>query len=226
MKNKFLILTSALILTVISANSQSNGISFGLRGGVDLQNFNGKDLNGDNLTLGIVPRFNIGAVAGIPIAPDFYFQPGLFFTTKGAKSKDQFLGMEMSVEFNLTYIEMPLNLLYKPVLGNGHFFLGFGPYLAYGIGGKAKFDINNVSTEEKIEFTKDYESLNPYDWKYFKPFDFGGNLFFGYELKSGISIQINTRLGLAKINAENKTLSGNKSEFRNTGYGMSLGFNF
>lgn len=225
MKNKVLLLTTALLLFEFSANAQTTGISFGLRGGVNLQNINGKDIDGDKLTLGLVPRFNLGVVAGIPIAPDFYFQPGLFFTTKGAKSKDQFLGMDMSVEYNLTYIEMPLSFLYKPVLGDGHFFLGFGPYLAYGIGGKAKFNINNVSTEEKIEFTNEYEGLNPYDWKYFKPFDFGGNLFFGYELKSGISLQLNTQMGLAKINADNKTLSG-KSEFRNTGFGLSLGYNF
>lgn len=226
MKNKILLLTTVLLLFVFSANAQTTGISFGLRGGVNLQNINGKDLNGDKLTLSLVPRFNLGVVVGIPIAPDFYFQPGLLFTTKGAKSKDQFLSMDMSVEYNLTYIEMPLSFLYKPVLGDGHFFLGFGPYLAYGVGGKSKFNINNISTEEKIEFTNEYESLNPYDWKYFKPFDFGGNLFFGYELKSGISLQLNTQMGMAKINAENKTLSGNKSEFRNTGFGLSLGFNF
>jgi hypothetical protein len=226
MKNKTLSLIAALILLGGFAYSQNTGTSFGLRGGVNLQNINGKDLNGDKLELNMVLRFHLGAVIGIPVAPNFYFQPGLMFTTKGAKSKDQFLGMDMSVAYNISYLELPLSFVYKPVLGNGHFFLGFGPYLAYGIGGKAKFTIESTSTEEKIVFTKEYESLNPYDWKYFKHLDYGGNLFFGYELNNGISFQVNTQLGFAKINAENITLPGNKSEFRNTGYGLSIGYNF
>lgn len=226
MKNKTFFLLAFLMLFGISANAQDNGISFGLRGGVNMQNFNGKDLNGDKLEMTMVPRFNVGIVLGIPVAPEFYFQPGLMFSTKGAKSASEFLGLDMSAEYNISYIELPLNFLYRPVLGNGHFFLGFGPYVAYGFGGKAKLSFENSSTEENIVFANEYQSLNPYDWKYFRHFDYGANLFFGYELKSGLSIQLNTQLGLAKINADNTTLPNNKSEFRNTGYGIALGFNF
>ena len=213
-----------LFFTLVSS-AQSTGISFGLRGGLNLQNINGKDMDGDKLTMSMVPRFHIGAVVDIPIAPDFYFQPGILFTTKGAKSKSDFLGMAMAVEYNLSYFELPLNFLYKPVVGKGHFMLGFGPYIAYGIGGKANFTIDNTTAEEKIVFTNEYSSIDPYDLKYFRHFDFGGNLFFGYEFNSGLSFQVNTQLGLAKINAENTDVS-TETEFRNTGFGLSLGYNF
>ena len=226
MKNKILFLLAALMLFGVSAKSQTTGTSFGLRGGANLQTINGKDLNGDKLDLSMVPRFHVGIVASIPVAPDFYFQPGLLYSTKGAKSESDFLGLDMAVEYNISYVELPLSFLYRPALGNGHFFLGFGPYIAYGIGGKAKFTIDDTSTEDKIVFGNEYESLNPYDWKYFKNFDYGANLFFGYELKSGLSIQLNTQLGLAKINATNTTYPDNKTEFRNTGFGLSLGYNF
>jgi len=152
MKKNILILTAFILMLGFSAKAQMDGISIGLRGGVDFQTFNGKDMNNDALKFSMVPRFNLGVTADIPVAPDFYFQPGLLFTTKGAKSKDKFLGMDMSAEYNLSYIELPLSLLYKPMLGNGHFILGFGPYLAYGVGGKVKYEINNVSTDEKIVF--------------------------------------------------------------------------
>ena len=226
MKNKTYLLLAILMLFGISANAQNTGISFGLRGGVNMQNINGKDLSGDKLELSMVPRFNAGIVVGIPVAPEFYFQPGLMYSAKGAKAKSEFLGLAMAAEYNISYIELPLNFLYKPVLGNGHFFLGFGPYVAYGFGGKASFTIDGTSTETNIVFANEYQSLNPYDWKYFRRLDYGANLFFGYELKSGLSIQLNTQLGLAKINSANTTLPNNKSEFRNTGYGIALGYNF
>lgn len=226
MKKNILILTAFILMLGFSAKAQMDGISIGLRGGVDFQTFNGKDMNNDALKFSMVPRFNLGVTADIPVAPDFYFQPGLLFTTKGAKSKDKFLGMDMSAEYNLSYIELPLSLLYKPMLGNGHFILGFGPYLAYGVGGKVKYEINNVSTDEKIVFVNEFESANPQDMKYFRALDFGGNLFFGYELLSGISVQLNTQLGLAKINADNTLAPDSKTAFKNTGVGLSVGYIF
>ena len=225
MKIKTFFFLALLLISGIRANSQDTGISFGLRGGVNMQNINGKNLTGDKLELNLVPRFNFGAVVGIPISPEFRFQTGVMYSAKGAKAKSDFLGLDMAAEYNISYIEMPFNFLYRPVLGNGHFLLGFGPYVAYGFGGKAKFTVNNTSTEEKIVFTNEYQNINPYDWKYFRHMDYGGNLFFGYELNSGLSLQLNTQLGMAKINSENTTFN-NDLEFRNTGYGLSLGFNF
>ena len=228
MKNKILVLATAMLLFGLIANSQSTGLSFGLRGGLSMQNINGKDLNGDKLTMSMVPRFHAGVVVGIPVAPEFYFQPGLMFSTKGAKSESDFLGLGMSAEYNISYIEMPLNFVYKPAIGNGHFMLGFGPYIGYGIGGKATFKILSSTYEEDIIFEKEFESPSDSDhkdWAHFKSLDYGGNIFFGYELSGGLSVQVNAQLGLAKINAENTSLS-TKSEFRNTGFGLSLGYNF
>lgn len=226
MKNTTFFFLTLLLLCGIRASSQDSGLSFGLRGGVNLQTISGKDLVGDKLELNLVPRFNVGAVVGIPIAPEFMFQTGLMFTTKGAKSKSDFLGLDMAAEYNISYIEMPLNFLYRPVLGNGHLLLGFGPYVAYGFGGKAKFSVDNISSDEKIVYVNEYQSVNPFDMKYFRHMDYGGNLFFGYEMNSGLLIQLNTQLGLAKINAENTSYPADESEFRNTGYGISVGFNF
>ena len=226
MKTKILIAATIILLWSSSAKAQDEGFSIGIRAGLNVQNINGKDLTGDKLELNLVPRFHAGVVAEIPVAPEFYFQPGLLFTTKGAKSDNEFLGIDMSAEYNLSYLELPLSFVYKPQLGEGHFFLGFGPYISYGIGGKAKFNVQNVSTEDDIVFEKEYESLNPAQWKYFKSLDFGGNIFFGYELVNGLSLQLNAQLGLAKINSENTAVPDEDAEFRNTGFGLSLGYNF
>ena len=226
MKNKVIILGAVMLMLALTANSQSTGLYFGLRGGLNMQNINGKDMTGDKLTMTMVPRFHVGAVVGIPIAPEFYIQPGLLFSTKGAKSESDFLGLDMSADYNLSYIEMPLNFVYRPALGNGHFLLGFGPYVGYGILGKATFEVGSITHEEDIIFEREFESSSDHkDWAHFKSLDYGGNIFFGYELSGGLLVQINAQLGLAKINADNTTIS-TKSEFRNTGFGFSLGYNF
>ncbi|HEY3369775.1 MAG TPA: porin family protein [Prolixibacteraceae bacterium] len=225
MKSKNLFLIAILVMFGFSAMSQSEGISFGLKGGVNFQNINGKDASGDKLEFDMVTRFNAGVVVEIPVAPEFYFQPGLLYTTKGAKASKDFLGVGTSGEYNLSYIELPLNLLYKPLLGKGHLLLGFGPYVAYGLGGKAKFEIGNVSEERDIVFANDYTSPSHYG-QYFKRLDYGGNLFFGYELANGISLQLNTQLGMAKINADNTTYPNDDTSFKNTGFGLSLGYMF
>jgi len=79
MKNKNLFLIAVLIIFRFSAMSQTEteGISFGIRGGVNFQNINGKDQSGDKLELDMVTRFNAGVVCQIPVATEFYFQSGL-----------------------------------------------------------------------------------------------------------------------------------------------------
>ncbi len=95
------------------------------------------------------------------------------------------------------------------MLGNGYFMLGFGPYLAYGVGGK------------NIEFKKDIGSGDPD--RTFKPFDAGGNLFFGYELAGGLFLQLDTQFGMVNIYPDS---SNSDKTVRNTGYGLSLGYRF
>ena len=225
MKNKNLFLIAVLVMFGLSAVSQTEGIHFGLKGGVNFQNINGKDASGSKLKLDMLTGFNAGAVVEIPVAPEFYFQSGLSYIIKGAKAPKDFLAPGTTGQYKLSYLELPLNFLYKPLLGKGHLLLGFGPYVAYGLGGKAKLVTPLGSSEQNIVFAKSYSSALPYG-QYFKRMDFGGNLFFGYELSNGISVQLNTQLGLAKINADNTTYPKEKTSFKNTGFGLSLGYMF
>jgi len=229
MKNKNLFLIAVLMMFGFTAMSQTEteGISFGLRGGVNFQNINGKDATGDKLELDMKTGFNAGVVVEIPVAPEFYFQSGLLYTTKGAKAPEGFLGAGTTGEYKLSYIELPLNFLYKPLLGTGHLLLGFGPYVAYGLGGKAKFDSPLGSLEQDIVFENEYTSAsNDHYGASFKRMDYGANLFFGYELSNGISLQLNTQFGLAKINADNTTHPEDDTSFKNTGFGLSVGYMF
>lgn len=225
MKNKIFFTIVTILILTMPAISQTT--SLGLRGGLNMQNINGKDISGDALEMKMIPGFHIGLVVDVPIATDFWFQPGLLFSTKGAKSDGDFLGLGYSTKYNLSYIELPLNLVYKPILGDGHFFIGFGPYIGYAISGKATFEVGSLTTEQDITFEKEFNSSSDQDdWASFKRLDYGGNLFFGYQFDFGFSVQLNTQLGLAAINSENLSMTDSKATFRNTGFGLSLGYNF
>ena len=206
MKNKILSIAIILVLSASFAIAQEKGnMSFGILGGVNFQNLNGKLSSGDKLENDMLLGFHGGVNVQIPIAPEFYFQPGLMFATKGAKSTSNILGAEFTDEIKINYIEMPLNLVYKAALGNGFFMLGFGPYLAYGISGKQVFAGKDLTFERGVEYDA---------------FDAGGNIFAGFETAGGLFLQLDTQFGMLDIDPDDKTTA------KNTGFGLSLGYRF
>jgi hypothetical protein len=204
--------------------STSSRTSFGIRAGINFQNINGEDSEGKKLNNDLMVGYNVGVNAEFPIAPDFYFQPGLMFSAKGAQEKTEILGRTIKSSINLGYIELPLNFLYKPLLGNGHLILGFGPYVAYGITGKVKYEGGDGSFESDIEF-KNKTSIDG-DAFVIRPLDAGANILFGYEFASRLSFQLNAQLGLLNIQPEYAVGDMGDAKMNNTGFGLSLGYRF
>ncbi|RYG47970.1 MAG: PorT family protein [Chitinophagaceae bacterium] len=163
--------------------------------------------------------FLAGVNAEIPVGIDFYLQPGVVYAIKGTKIDNN------DAKVNLSYIEVPVNFLYKPAVGTGHVLLGFGPYVAFGIGGKIKPDNgNDVDVEFKNTITQ--AEAAPGYGSYFKKIDAGGNLLFGYEMANNLSIQLNAQLGMVKINPKIEGVSSDESSWKNTGFGVSVGYRF
>src|SRR5688572_14391250 len=84
--------------------------TFGIRAGANFQNINGKDFNNNNLENKLKTGFHASVNAEIPVGTGSYLQPGILFTTKGAK-------LQNGDEVKLSYVEVPVNFIYKPVLG-------------------------------------------------------------------------------------------------------------
>jgi hypothetical protein len=208
MKTRLLTIALLLILSAplaVAQTAERGKTSFGILGGVNFQNLNGKLSSGDKLENDMLLGFHAGVNIQIPLAPEFYFQPGLMFAVKGAKNTTTILGADFTDETKINYIELPLNLVYKGALGNGFFMLGFGPYLAYGISGKRIIAGDSFTIESGV----DYDA-----------FDAGGNIFAGYEMASGIFLQLDTQFGMVNINPDDKPTT------KNTGFGLSLGYRF
>ncbi len=219
MKTKLfsVILILLLAAPMLSAQSEKGKTTLGILGGVNFQNLNGKDAVGDKLENGLIFGFHGGVNVQIPLVPDFYIQPGLLFSTKGANVTPD----ATDIKHKLSYLELPVNFMYKGALGSGHVMLGFGPYLGYAIAGNV---VDNNGNKVKIEFENEVASVGTAT--YYKPLDLGGNIFFGYELEMGLFFQFNAQLGMIKINPDYTALPNSKAAVKNTGFGISAGYRF
>ncbi len=231
MKTKMFAVIAAAMLSVASLQAQ---VSFGAVAGPNFQNMTGKDHYGDKLENGLIVGFHAGVKANLPIATDFFFQTGLLYSCKG--SKNDFLSIatkstasDLNTTTRIGYIELPLNLLFRPEFGNGHILLGFGPYVALGITGKQVLEYDNYSYEQKIKFSNriSWDEYWDMDHAYYRPFDAGANIFAGYELEMGLFFHLNAQLGLLKINPEIEDEEvADEAAYKNTGFGISVGYNF
>jgi len=223
MKTKVVAFTSALLLGAFISQAQTTTATatmgkttFGIRAGVNFQNVTGEAIDGKDLDNKLKAGFNVGVNAEIPIAPEFYLQPGLLFSTKGAKTDGS---PERKV--NINYLELPVNFVYKPVLGTGNLLLGFGPYAALAVGGKYKVGDNDFD----LKFDNEVVANSVDAPRTLKRFDFGANFLAGYEFSSKVSAQLNAQLGLVKINPKYTGVS-NDAKAKNTGFGVSVGYRF
>lgn len=225
MKKRLLSLAAILLLLPLALQAQ---MEFGVQGGVNFANLTGKDSNGDKVDMfDVTLGFHMGAFVRIPIAPDFYFQPGVFYSMKGAQIAEMATkaASDDNMVWHLSYIEVPMNILFNPQLGSGHLLLGFGPYVAYGIGGKAKYQ----DYEADIKFDGDVTTGEYTDEEVnmvFKPFDAGANIFVGYELPMGLFVQFETQLGLLNMIPKYDGEDSGDAKLNNTGFGLSAGFRF
>lgn len=190
--------------------------TFGIRAGVNFQNINGKNRSGDKLENDIATGFHAGVNAEVPLGTGFYLQPGVLYSQKGTE-------FDNDNQVKLNYIEVPVNFVYKPVLGTGRMLLGFGPYVGFGLGGKVK----TAGTERDVEYEKTVNSSSPsLTAGVYKGIDGGANLLAGYEFARNLSFQVNAQLGLVNINPEFQGAANDESKWRHTGFGLSLGYRF
>jgi hypothetical protein len=208
--------------TTGSTKTSTSPVSFGLRAGVNFQNLNGKDADGDDLDNKLATFFNAGINVELPIAPDFYIQPGVVYTMKGAKADNE------NFKAKISYLDVPVNFVYKPMLGSGKLILGVGPYIGFGLGGNISYDNNNISVKKDIEFknetsTADYAASGG---AMVKRIDAGGNLLFGYEFANKLSVQLNAQLGMINIMPKLSDAPDADGSLKHTGFGVSLGYRF
>ncbi len=211
MKIRMMSLAIIAVLFSVTTFAQSSKPSVGIRAGVNFSTIDNKDEAYKNE---LMTGFNAGLNVEIPLGSSFYVQPGVLYSTKGVRYTDK-------SNFRLGYLEVPLNFIYKPALGSSNLLLGFGPYAAWGVRGRTQ---NSTGDKVDIDYDADYNPLVPATM--IKRFDAGGNLLAGIEFANKISLQLNGQLGLINIHKASDDNTPDDLKWKNTSWGVSLGFRF
>lgn len=231
MRNNKLCASIFLLFLITTFSIASAQTKIGIRTGVNFSNAIMKMENGDKGETESIPGFHLGLTVDIPVAGDFYVQPAALYSAKGFKQKGKGFGYSDDFKADVSYLEVPINLLYKPKLAGGNLILGAGGYLGYGTGGKWKSasgvligDIQ-IGDSGDIIFQNDASKGEFGTYLYGKPLDYGANFLVGYELFSQYSIQFNGQGGLANLQTEFNGIKG-RGKIKNQGFGISLGYKF
>ena len=145
------------------------------------------------------PGIAFGYSVTSPIGKVFQLQPGLNFVQKGGKSdeRDSAYGVSYKDTIVLNYFELPLNFLYHSTKKLKGFFIGAGPVVSMGIGGKERgstyFDNGQSSSSlTAISFGGSKENE-------FCLFEFSVNGITGYSFSNGLSVAFNYNKGFSNL---------------------------
>ncbi len=234
MKNRAtFILICLLVCFAKNTFAQKKPLSFGIKAGVDLSTAFVNDVSESKFRTG----YQAGITVEYSLIEKISIQSGLFFSTKGSKQEDlrvnNYVGgtPDYTHTFNQQYLELPVYAAYRMAISDKtNLVLGFGPYFAYGIGGKTKQKLNNGTwsngvTEIQWDTFGDGVFDENRDWLHgesLNRFDFGAGIkadleYCKYILGLGITSSI--------INIAN-TQEYEDLKYRNFNINVSLGYKF
>lgn len=174
-------------------------------------------------TKGLIgPR--IGGIADLDLGAHIYLQPGIFFSSMGAKRNYSYNYHDTSEAINetlrLNYIQVPINVLYKTGhQGDNRFFFGAGVYFAELVGGKDQAnDIVDSGTGHTYPVNITFSPRN----NSVASFDLGVNVMLGYEMSTGGYIRAFYSLGVRDLSLDSDYGETDK----NYAGGVSIGYFF
>jgi hypothetical protein len=134
-------------------------------------------------------RFSIGGFADIPLSgQQFSIRPKLLF------SREAYTPVLFGdkTPFAISYLNLPIPVVYHSMLAGNKLFFGLGPYFAYALSGK--YVSQGVTT--KIAWGSDPNQDDG------KRLDIGADLLVGYQVDKNISLNAKFDWGIKDISAE------------------------
>ena len=185
-------------------------VKFGVKAGLNFANIaeNYQDSQDESKTK-LNTGFHLGVIATQELSEVIDFTTGLIYSQKGAAfDLEDGLPSGVSIDgydrLTISYLEIPMTFEYK----TGAVRIMAGPYVAFGISGKNKWDYTvssgGSSVDESGEFTDIKfkntvgESEASDDNEYFRALDLGLNIGLGYEINN-LVISANYGLGFSNL---------------------------
>lgn len=199
------------LLSILTIKSYGQKFSWGVKagGGIAYQSFNNKDV----ISVNSIITLNFAAIARYSLPHRFDIQTTLGINNRGAEIIED----GITTTPKITYLDLPVNLIKKfNFPGLGMIYFGGGPYVAYALSGKYRFETPNSVSSEKLEFGKD---------KDLQRYDAGLNLTTGLELNNHLLFDIRYALGLKNISTQPFNDTGTSS-IKNRLFTISLGYLF
>lgn len=204
------VLLSIAFMAAAATSAFAQIPQLGIKGGV---NFADVSVSSGSVSasLGTLTTYSVGVFADLK-AGAISIQPGLFYTGKGFKATNG-NSADGSAEFNLHYLQLPVNFVYHVPIVVGNIYFGAGPFAAMGITGKAKAnDGSGTSVSEDVHFGDGPNDI--------KKMEYGLQGIAGLQLKGGFLVGLSYDLGLTNIANEAD------GSIKNKVLGISVGFTF
>lgn len=242
---KKIALVGAALLLAVGAQAQMNvklGVEAGLnisnvkyeKTGVDFSTFTFKTerVNGDTKLGG-----KAGVVLDLGFNDNLSLQPGLFYSMKGFKSKEQetieipgsVITYDMDISTTYSYLELPINVVYRfgDSYSNTRFMVYAGPYIGYAMGGREKVKLTGPDNIAGIAFSGDssysrkistgnqaptFDFSDPSNPQVnrgddIKNIDYGFQIGAGVEMGMGLFFKAQYQMGLSNISNGNITFN-------------------
>ena len=186
-----------ITLCVISVNSVSAQVVFGVRAGVSSPISQITDRNEWAVTSDWKGVFGleIGPVLYYSLKHNFYLNSGLMYSMKTFKytAVFEFSGVldEQQSNTNMSYLEIPLYIGYRIPVGKLNTYIQAGPYVGYNL-------------YAKVTWTSDYDSGTDDFKDRLKPFNAGLGIMYGLDLQR-FKIEMGYQYGLTDNNTESDT---------------------
>jgi len=200
MKKLFMLTAIAVLSMNLSfaqeSSSDSGGIHFGAKGGVNFASLSGDDLDDFDGRTG----YHFGAVLRIDFSEKFSIQPELLYSAQGNVFKDD--GDKATV--HLDYINVPVLVGYQVIDG---LILQAGPQIGFNIVAK----ITDDNGDDEIDFKDETSAI-----------DFGIGFGAQYKLEFGLFFQARYVLGISNM----LDVEGSDVKRKNNVISLSAGYFF
>lgn len=209
-----------MLFALVSVVSFSQ-VSWNAKVGMNMSNISNMD--GD-----VKIGYNLGVGMEYAISDMWSIQPSLLFSTKGSKYEWTDDGETDKISYNPLYLELPIMLAARFALSdNANIVVSAGPYLAYGVGGKVKYEFEYDGESESYEhdiFKDQKDEDGELEEEGAKRFDAGLGIGVALEFNK-FFVGVNGAFGLAKL-GDTLNEEGKKVSMKNTNFSIGVGYKF